>query len=194
MNPALLLPMMIVMVLSAFYHVFHVGCNSTVVALLENLKIALSFDGSAMDSHKQRVVKAVPVDIRTVRKKFDVDAVTVTYAVCPACHRLFAPRMEDGIAHYPLTCDKKIGATTKYCNRSLAIPAVSNDGQSIRIPEKPFVVQSLDAFKARLLNEPFFLTMAKCNLATRRDGIMTDIFDGDYRKGIKDNNGAPFTR
>ncbi len=152
MDPILLIPLLIVMALAAFHRVSHSRCNTTLKALRDGLKLSLTLDGAKMDARKQKLLDAFLSDVRTVKKRFSLSAEMVTYAACPGCDKIFAPRVENGIDHYPLACDRKIGASSQICRRKLTVPGVLGDGQTIHVPVKPYAVQQFNSFKARLLN------------------------------------------
>ncbi|KLO04850.1 hypothetical protein SCHPADRAFT_840120, partial [Schizopora paradoxa] len=97
MAPVLLVPMIIVMALAAFHRVSHSGCNSTLKALKDGLRLSFTLDGTEMNARKTTLLEAFPVDLRTVKNRFRLDADTTTYAACPDCDEIFAPTMKNGI-------------------------------------------------------------------------------------------------
>ncbi|KLO03871.1 hypothetical protein SCHPADRAFT_948229 [Schizopora paradoxa] len=105
MNPILLIPLIVVVALAAFYHVSHAGCNATLQSFKDNMKLSFELGGAELDVYKEGLLKALPTDLRTVKKRFGVEAETVTYAVCPGCEKIFPPEMKKGVAHYPFRCE-----------------------------------------------------------------------------------------
>ncbi|KAH6885515.1 hypothetical protein BKA70DRAFT_1028690, partial [Coprinopsis sp. MPI-PUGE-AT-0042] len=75
-----LIAMYIGLVLNVVFHLARNPCS--IVLRLLNLLLA------------QSAVSPVYVDIRTLRKAFDLDPVTTCYASCPRCHTLYAPKEE----------------------------------------------------------------------------------------------------
>ncbi|KAG2336028.1 hypothetical protein BDR05DRAFT_832650, partial [Suillus weaverae] len=74
-NPAILLTMLIALILNFFGHVTRPWCNA-VLGLL-NLLLETTLGKSTG--------RAIPCDICTIRKKFDLDPITQMFATCTRC-------------------------------------------------------------------------------------------------------------
>ncbi|KAG1893135.1 uncharacterized protein F5891DRAFT_909989, partial [Suillus fuscotomentosus] len=84
--PALLLAMFIALVLNILGHVTRAWCNTALGLLNLLLKTML---GNVPEGHGSE--GWIPRDIRSVRKKFDLEAVTKTFATCARCLYTYPP-------------------------------------------------------------------------------------------------------
>ncbi|KAG1764321.1 hypothetical protein EDD22DRAFT_740422, partial [Suillus occidentalis] len=80
-NPAILLTMLIALVLNIFGHVTRPWCNA-VLGLL-NLLLETTLGKS--------IGPTIPCDIRTIRKKFDLDPITQMFTTCTRCSCTYPP-------------------------------------------------------------------------------------------------------
>jgi len=69
---------------------------------------------------------------------------------------------------------------------------VGNNGESIRVPIKLFVVQDWDDFKARLIADPVVYTLLKQGIDCKRKAEAVDIKDGTYLESLLDKDGRQF--
>ncbi len=175
-HPLSVVAIFIVLVLHVFGHLSHSYCNMT----LRLLKIMLqaSFgdinNDKGISKHGHRIIQSFPQDIRTVHKAFDLDADLIVYACCPKCCCLYAPEDDDGVLMYPEMCRHKRASQGQECCQKLTIKRVHN-GESIRIPIRPFSFRSLDSFIAGLLCRPGIEDALEKGM--KFDVSLTDLWD-----------------
>jgi hypothetical protein len=122
-------------------------CNGT----LELLRLMLEASFNQEDNREQKILNHFPTDIRTVRQVFDVELETVTYAACPKCSCTYPPNKRGKVLVYPSRCTQQAYWGGQVCGVALTTQRVV-DGESVRAPIRPFMVQDFTAFKARLLS------------------------------------------
>ncbi|KAG1853460.1 hypothetical protein DFJ58DRAFT_619526, partial [Suillus subalutaceus] len=86
-SPALLLAMFIALVLNVLGHVTRPWCNAVLELLNLLLKTTL---GNASEGHYGSK-GYIPRDIRSVQKKFDLEAITKMFATCTRCLCTYPP-------------------------------------------------------------------------------------------------------
>ena len=99
--------MVIALVLIVFGHITCPWCN--VLLGLLNLLLSTILGDLTVETGKsaQSGGEYLPSDIRTVRKKFDLDLSTHTYATCPRCCCMYPPDRGRGWTVYPKHCTFK---------------------------------------------------------------------------------------
>jgi Transposase family tnp2 len=125
-----------------------------VLGLLQII-ITLAFqplDGQVMHRQHQDILSQIPGNVRTALSKFDLDAKTITYAVCPTCHCTYKPLCNNGSTDpvYPTRCTNKPTLESEECGEVLC----RNDGENVGAakPVKPFVYYSFHNYLAGLLS------------------------------------------
>ena len=142
-NPALIITMFIAVALSVIANVSRSPCNLVLRLIKHTLQLVAP--SATWDN--------IPEDIRTARQKFDLDPVTTTYATCPTCSFLYAPIEKDGHQIYPARCDFKRYPSSRPCGARLTKFGVEG-GISVRVPMRPFVLQSFTDFAGKLYCRP----------------------------------------
>ncbi len=136
-----------------------------------------------------------PLDLRTLKDRFRMQAKIEVYAVCPdsKCCAVYSPVLENGIKTYPRICSKKHlrNRVEKECGELLCVDGVVS-GKSVRVPIKSFPVQDWDDFKARLVVNPLVLTLLRRGMACALKSEMRDIKDGTHLANLTDKDGKPF--
>lgn len=120
------------------------ACNAEGRSFTHSRVSSREFDASAY--------KGFPLSIQTVRKAFNLEARTVTYASCPACSFIYAPVRRGKVDIYPAVCSNFLLGETARCGAKLT-RLRSCDGESIRSPLRPYIVQDFDDFLARFLSQ-----------------------------------------
>lgn len=146
-DPKLLFAAYIVILLHFFGRLTHIWSNIALKLMRIMLRVT-----SSPDAQPERcpplladLLKTFPLDIRTAKKVFGMDADIDTWAACPKCHFTYPP------TQYPLICTAKQAHRT--CNARVCKSRVRNN-QSVLTPIKPFEVQNFDSFKASLISRP----------------------------------------
>lgn len=188
---ATLLACLNVLVLNLFGHVTHRWCNFTLKMLHNILQEAYGGDGRKLNGREIKILENFPHDLRTVRKAFDIEAKTTTYAACPKCNCTYAPLMEGDLAIYPSNCTWREFPTSEACAESLVESRIV-EGQSMRYPKRPFVVQNFDAFVANLLSRPGVEEALDNGTVLLNQEELNDIKDGAGMQNLRGPDGQPF--
>ena len=141
-------------VLSVLGRVTNRWCNymlRVLHLLVETIHIGTSPTCDSTDS--RRIIETLPRDIRGVRNVFNLEAKTITYAACPKCSCTYEPEIQDGISVYPSLCAFRPFPNSDRCGTRITKTHVHN-GKSIRIPLRPFVIQTPESFIAAMLCRP----------------------------------------
>ncbi|TDL17603.1 hypothetical protein BD410DRAFT_688256, partial [Rickenella mellea] len=99
-HPICTVSMLIAVVLNIFGHVAYRMCNMTLQMLQVLIEVALT-TGRQPTPFEEELIHGFPKDFRTVRKRFDLDPETTTYATCPKCCSTYEPVQEGKIQVYP---------------------------------------------------------------------------------------------
>ncbi|KZT05323.1 uncharacterized protein LAESUDRAFT_619922, partial [Laetiporus sulphureus 93-53] len=99
-NPLLLLSIFMALILNLLRGSTRRACNFALRMLKLIIECAIQQKG-AVSSDDQEILKRFPTDIRSVRKLFDLDPVTIVWAVCPTCSSTYEPSYQSGIPVYP---------------------------------------------------------------------------------------------
>jgi hypothetical protein len=95
---------------------------------------------------------------------------------------------------FPRRCSNQILGQQDKCQASLTKSGVKG-GRSIRVPIKPFVVQSLDEFLSRLLSRADMIGVLRKGTVTHKtniNGVKASVVDGTVLPNIKGSDGLPF--
>lgn len=131
--------------------------DSDFVMGLLNILVFSAFDPSGLGNlapHQQDIISDLPNNIRGALSKFELEAKTTTYAVCPACHCTYKPHFIEGdsLPQYPPLCTNKPNFTSEECSEPLLRRDFSNTrGSSSSCPIKPFVYHSFHDYLSGLL-------------------------------------------
>ena len=141
------------------------------------------------------LVDNLPVDIRTLRKRFGVGAKLDIYAVCPkkTCSKVYKPTINAaGIRIFPRTCHDNRGGSAMPCGTLLCKDAVGENGETVRVPLLPYPVQDWNDFKARLVADPLTYSLLRRGMESQAMDIKTDISHGSHLSSLKDIHGKKF--
>lgn len=174
-----------VIVQNSLEHTTRKSINVRLTSLKNDLMKTM---GNTLSPRDRELLSKFPVDIRSTRTLLGAPQ-TVTYACCPACNSIYAPKDEDGVPIYPYTC------TSKPCQGSecdlLELGSTTN-GRSVGIPKRPYEMQDFDDFAARLLSRPGIEAVIQQSSTRRHGDIVEDIMSADGVWKIKGPDGAPF--
>jgi hypothetical protein len=178
----------IVVCLSTLAGMSDVWCNKT-LKLMKILYLTLTNDAAMQ---RDQIADNFPIDLRTAMKAFPIQAQTITYAVCPLCCCTYKPQMsEDGVLVYPGRCSNQYPGEQGVCGVKLTKPGVHR-GESIRIPIRPFVVQDMNSFVARMLSRPELEEALIRGMHCVKKEEMCDIKDGYILPAIVDKDQRQF--
>lgn len=188
---ATLLACLNALVLNLFGHLTHRWCNFNLKMLHNILQEVYSEEGRQLTGREVKLLENFPHDLRTVRKAFDIEAKTETFAACPKCACTYAPKMEGVIAVYPPICTWKEFPMSDSCNEPLMSSRIEK-GESVRYPRRPFVVQDFNAFVANLLSRPGVEDALDRGTVLLQQEELNDIKDGSGIQNLKGPDGKPF--
>ena len=160
--------------------------------ILRMMKVVL---GLSLRDPKDRVLlEELPDDIRTARKRFNLDPSTTIYACCPACSFPHPPTKRSGsdVDMYPARCSAKRYPGSKPCGARLTKFGVKN-GESVRVPIRAYPMQSFRAFVGGMLSRPGMeeaITRAQKMMA--EDGEIWDIMEANAVRNLPGPDGRLF--
>lgn len=140
---------------------------------------------------EEKILKDFPTDIRTVRKVFDLEPKTTTFAACTKCCCLYKPEDRNGVPVYPSLCSYKATPSARPCGVRLTESGVWK-GQSIRVPIRPYVMQDFHTFVASLLSRPEIEDAIEATNFFTANGESTDISTSKSIRSLRDTDGRPF--
>src|SRR6202789_3244416 len=177
-------------------HVPRRGCHFLLEMLQYILQLALSRSSSQLSHSDQKLLSDCPVDPGTISKHFLLDGKSVVYAVCPngKCHQTYRPVLEGDspISIYPKYCAHTLDDAQ--CGERLTRPRRIKD-IDVEVPIKTFVSFDFKDWFAGLLSRPGYEEHMDSAWQSKapEDGIMYDIFDGDYIRDFKGPDGRCFS-
>lgn len=173
-----------VIVENSLGHTTRKSSNFRLTSLKKDLMTTM---GNALSASNRELLSNFPVDIRSTRDLLGAPQ-TVTYACCPDCSSIYAPKDEDGVPIYPYKC------TSKRCQGGCDLLELGStpDGESIGVPKRPYEMQDFDDFVARLLSRPGMETAIQQSRERVHGDIVEDIMSADGVQAIKGPDDAPF--
>lgn len=105
---------------------------------------------SELSLKQKLIIDQIPHTIETALDRFNLEAKTTTYAVCPACHCTYSPTFHPGSTDpiYPLKCSNRPSPGSDICDASL-LEIYTESGRSK--PVKTFVYHHFHDYLAGLL-------------------------------------------
>lgn len=157
------------------------------VSLRVLVRLSFRIAGGVLSPENIKLVDRLPVDIRTVVDRFQLDPHTRPYVCCPKCFALYpkesCPQM---CSHKPTTDSKPCGSAL---NRTRLIR-----GQSHTFPIRVYLYQEMKEWLARLLSRhgvEDLMDAANTEATGQAKADMSDILDAPiFRNLLKD--GVPF--
>jgi hypothetical protein len=169
-------------------------CNITLGLLKILLVSTYTTSGRAQTAAAdQRLIKQFPKDLRQVRRIFGMEAQTIVSATCPKCFATYPPEEKGGVLVYPSRCSYQAPSENKSCRTQLTTNHVQ-DGESVRMPIQPFIMQDFDAFVASLLCREGMEQMLDNGITCERHDPLFDIKHSNLLRSIPDVDGKPFMR
>ena len=190
-NPLVVIAMFLALILNVFGGLSQRWSKVSLSVLKVMIQTAWSTSQRKPTAREEHLLKFFPEDIRTVRKAFDMEAKTTTYATCPKCFALYEPDVQGELLVYPPRCDYKPTPRSQPCRARLTTQHVK-DGESIRVPIKPFVIQDLDAFVGNLLSRPGIEDALESRKHWQEVDELRDVQDGASIRTLKGPDGRPF--
>lgn len=174
------------------------GCRFLMAMLQYILQLALLRSKSQLSPNDQKLLHDFPADPDKATKHFHLDGKSIIYAVCPngKCHRTYRPTFEGNspILIYPKYCMHKEYQNGASCGERLTRLRCIKD-INIEVPIKTFVSFDFKDWFAGLLSRPGFEERMDSAWQSKalEDGVMHDIFDGEYIRSFKGPDGRPFS-
>ncbi|GBE81521.1 hypothetical protein SCP_0312500 [Sparassis crispa] len=190
-DPLLLLAVFIVLILKLLGQVPRTTCNFALQMLKVLLDTALRQGTRSLSYREEQILDHFPRDIRGVQKAFDLEAVVIVYATCPSCCCTYVPSYQDDIPVYPSRCQHRSGPRSKPCNSQLMTTRVL-DGESVRSPIRPFIVQDFHAFVGGLISRPGMEEILRQGKAIRDRYNLRDITNGSAVANMQGPDRKPF--
>jgi Transposase family tnp2 len=173
------------------------GCCFLLKMLQYILQLSLLRTRSQLSQNDQKLLSDFPADPDTAVKHFRLEGKSIIYVVCPNgnCHQTYRPTFEGNspIPIYPKYCSHKEYLNGVQCGERLTRPRCIN-GIDIEVPVKTFVSFDFKDWFAGLLSRPGYEERMDSvwQSKTSEDGIMHDIFDGEYVRNFKGPDGRSF--
>ncbi len=143
--------------------------------------------GPSRSPEERGSADSLPVDIRTILGRFDLDPVTRPYICCPACYAIY-PKP------YPQVCSHKAAANSKPCGTDLWRSRTIR-GRVFSFPLSTFLYQEMKHWLARLLArhqlEDIMDTMLQRAVGDARE-IMSDLWDAPIFRELRMPDGTLF--
>lgn len=174
------------------------GCCFLLAMLQYILQLTLLRKRSQFSQNDQKLLSDFPADPDTATKHFRLDGKSTIYAVCPngKCHQTYKPTFEGDspIPIYPTHCTHKEYSNGARCGERLTRPRCIK-GIDIEVPIKTFVSFDFKDWFAGLLSRPGYEERMDSAWQSKasEDGIMHDIFDGEYIRNFKGPDGRSFS-
>jgi hypothetical protein len=133
-------------------HATRTWCNVNLRSQKLFWKEMMTEGGCTPSVHNTKLCDNFPIDLRTARHSLQIEPDTMKYAACPKCCSIYPPTCGK-IMEWPTECTWRRFPSLPPCGEPLVKSAVE-DGKSVRVPIRPFVVQDFDSFVGRLLCRP----------------------------------------
>lgn len=148
--------------------------------------------GKTPNTRDDKLRGSFPTDLRTARSYLKIEPNTVTYAACTKCCSVYPPKIDGRFTDWPTDCTARRFPDSSLCGQRLVKSAVK-DGQSVKAPIRPFVVQDFDTFVGRLLCRPGYEKLMDEATVLRGDvKDLRDIKDGVAVRGLRGPDNKPF--
>lgn len=151
-----------------------------------------------------KILNAVPADIRTVLSELNIEPDFTRYASCPRCRATYAPDPDNPARPYPRRCTFQ--ETDKPpCNKKLIfrqVHAPSNPRQSERVtynPIRPYPYRPINSWLAEMFQRPHLARLVKdawkpAGTGTTSKSIWADIWDAPVlRRFLGPDGRTPFS-
>lgn len=174
------------------------GCHFLLAMLQYILQLTLSRTRSHLSQNDQKLLSDFPADPDQAAKYFRLDGKSIIYAVCPngKCHQSYRPTFKDDspIPIYPKYCTHKQYRNGARCEERLTRPRCIKD-IDIEAPIKTFVSFDFKDWFAGLLSRPGYEERMDSAWQSKapEDGIMRDIFHGEYVRKFIGPDGKLFS-
>ena len=138
-------------------------------------------------SSKERLLKAFPRDIRTVKKVLQLAPDVKPFVACPKCFALYTQGVD-----VPATCSYRDTVSSQPCGEALAtFKRVGSQTRTIFVRE--YLHQSLKSWLGALICRPGMESILDRDvLAEGREGPFSDIFGGTVLRGFCGPDNLPF--
>lgn len=154
--------------------------------------LSRAYEHVAIPLREKMLLQDMPRDIRSVRRKWDLEGKTVLYAACPSCHKLHKVVYEKGKPLVATHCSNKAFPGGRACGELLLSPRIIH-GKVVSAPILPFLYHDFKDWLASLMARPGIEDAMdrswKESSDRRRKGIRTDILDGTVLSEFKGPDG-----
>lgn len=131
-----------------------------------------------------------PSDIRTAIKQFDINPDIITYACCPTCYSIYAPKSKDN-PRYPPYCSFREFKRGKKCGARLTKEKLA--GQPTQALH-PYGYQPLESWLGRLLSRPGLIDKMQNTTSSWHSSFVyrKDVFGADALRNFLGPDGKHF--
>ncbi len=141
----------------------------------------------ALDAEQRAFVDSLPIDIRTILGRLNLDPVTRSYICCPACFALY-PKP------YPQVCTHKDAEKSKPCGARMWRKRTIR-GREMSFPLRVYLYQDIKEWLARLLSCPGMEKIMD-EMLERAQGaareVMSDLWDAPVFRELRMPDGSRF--
>jgi len=134
---------------------------------------------------------AIPCNICTVCKKFDLEQITQMFATCTRCLCTYPPMTTKNKSLYPERCTYTKHQGSMLCGQ-LLVKCTKGEGRKSWVPMCPYIAQDFNAFLASLLGWPRIEEAMDCGMMMNDKYDLWDIKDGTVMQEILGPDRKPF--
>ncbi len=190
-EPRMLFAAFIAIVLSVFGKLTNIWSSTALKLIALLLGIVLgNGDPETCAPLDKKHLEQFPLDIRTAREMFDIEADLEIWAACPSCHTTYPP------SAYPFTCTATRFRNSRKCGARVCKSKVgtkAKKGTSVLFPIKPYAIQNFHTFKASLLSQPGVEEMLdRGTTFLQQNSQLFHLRDGSAVLKIQGPDGKPF--
>ncbi len=183
-EPILMIHHITALLMHLIYRVPRRATRMLLVALRLLVRVT---SGGGSDPEKKAMIDTLPIDIRTILGRFDLDPVTRAYACCPSCFAIYSKP-------YPETCSHRRAFLSKPCGAKLWRKRTIR-GREFTFPIRIFLYQEMKGWLARMLSrkdiEDVMDKMLK-RAAGAAKPIMMDLWDAPVFRELRTEDGNRF--
>lgn len=175
-----------------FGHASHNWCNTNLCSFKLFWEEMSTEGGKTPSRGNNNLRNSFPTDLCTACSYLKIEPNTTTYTACTKCSTVYPPREERGFLQWPAECTACRFPDSAECSQPLVKSGVSQ-GESVRVPIRPLVIQDFNAFVGRLLCRPGYEKLMDKGMVLHADvEELLDIKDGTTVRNLWGPDGKSF--
>jgi hypothetical protein len=184
--------MFMVAVINLFGHLAQRHCNYLLEMLQAFIRCVIEGDRK-INKYEEYMINGIPKTVQTTRKRLGLAPILRISATCPTCSAIYEPVKDpkSGVLIYPPRCGNRRWEKSDPCNTRLTKTKVEN-GESIRVPIRPFVYQPFLEFVGRFLSRPEVEDALDRSRKFREAEEVWDIAEAEGMREVLDVDGNIF--